>query len=190
MKKSESFGVWLTSEQKEKWKKLASQNNMTLSSFTSHTIQELLSNRVIRNKDEVSFTVGNSIDEVRSPVLVRLSKSELEVLRNLGEKRGQSRQEIIVAAIRQFLLKKLQIDLNSKQALLDSTLELNKVGVNLNQIARVLNTQAKVGDIKEEEIRSALQAISVIDDHISSHIKTVDNFLKEHSRRNQLIVQN
>ena len=81
-------------------------------------------------------------------------------------------------------------DLNSKQALLDSTLELNKVGVNLNQIARVLNTQAKVGDVKEEEIRSALQAISVMDDHISSHIKTVDNFLKEHSRRNQLIVQN
>ncbi len=155
---------------------------MTLSSFTSHTIQELLTNRVIRNKDEVSFTVGNSIDEVRSPVLVRL--------KDLGEKRGQSRQEIIVAAIRQFLLKKLQIDLNSKQALLDSTLELNKVGVNLNQIARVLNTQAKVGDVKEEEIRSALQAISVMDDHISSHIKTVDNFLKEHSRRNQLIVQN
>ena len=104
----------LTSEQKEKWKKLASQNNMTLSSLLPHTIQELLTNRVIRNKDEVSFTVGNSIDEVRSPVLVRLSKSELEVLKDLGEKRGQSRQEIIVAAIRQFLLKKLQIDLKQQ----------------------------------------------------------------------------
>ncbi len=163
---------------------------MTLSSFTSHTIQEQLTNHALRNKDEVSFTVGNSIDEVRSPVLVRLSKSELEALKDLGEKRRQSRQEVIVAAVRQLLLQKLQIDPFTKQAVLDSTLELNKVGVNLNQIARVLNTQAKVGDIKEEEIRSALQAISVMDDHISSHIKTVDNFLKEHSRRNQLIVQN
>ncbi len=60
---------------------------MTLSSLLPHTIQELLTNRVIRNKDEVSFTVGNSIDEVRSPVLVRLSKSELEVLKRFRRKK-------------------------------------------------------------------------------------------------------
>lgn len=187
MKNKEALGAWITVEEKESWKELAQKNNMTLSAFTSHILKEILQKEKV---DKNLVQVQDLKEEIVSSVKVRFTKSELDALKELSERRGQSRQEVIVAAVRQLLLKKLQIDPFAKQAVLDSTLELNKVGVNLNQIARVLNTEAKVGDVKEEEIRSALQAISVMDEHISSHIKTVDNFLKEHSRRNQLIVQN
>ncbi len=187
MKNKEALGAWITVEEKESWKELARKNNMTLSAFTSHILKEILQKEKV---DKNLVQVQDLKEEIVSSVKVRFTKSELDALKELSERRGQSRQEVIVAAVRQLLLKKLQIDPFAKQAVLDSTLELNKVGVNLNQIARVLNTEAKVGDVKEEEIRSALQAISVMDEHISSHIKTVDNFLKEHSRRNQLIVQN
>lgn len=190
MKNKEALGAWITAEEKEAWKELARKNNMTLSAFTSHTLKEILQKKEVNKNRDPKCSVQDLKEEIVSSVKVRFTKSELDALRELSERRGQSRQEVIVAAVRQLLLQKLQMDPFAKQAVLDSTLELNKVGVNLNQIARVLNTQAKVGDVKEEEIRSALQAISVIDDHISSHIKTVDNFLKVHSRRNQLIVQN
>lgn len=190
MKNKEALGAWITAEEKEAWKELARKNNMTLSAFISHTLKEILHKRKVKeNLDPPQCSVQDLNEEIHSSVKVRFTKSELDALRELSQRRGQSRQEVIVAAVRQLLLQKLQIDPFTKQAVLDSTLELNKVGVNLNQIARVLNTQAKVGDIKEEEIRSALQAISVMDEHISSHIKTVDNFLKEHSRRTCIILQ-
>lgn len=189
MKNKEALAAWITAEEKEAWKELARKKNMTLSSFTSHILKEILQKEKVDKNLDPECSVQDLKEEIMSSVKVRFTKSELDALRELSQRRGQSRQEVIVAAVRQLLLQKLQIDPFTKQAVLDSTLELNKVGVNLNQIARVLNTQAKVGDIKEEEIRSALQAISVMDEHISSHIKTVDNFLKEHSRRTCIILQ-
>ena len=107
MKNKEALGAWITAEEKEAWKELARKNNMTLSAFTSHTLKEILQKKEVNKNRDPKCSVQDLKEEIVSSVKVRFTKSELDALRELSERRGQSRQEVIVAAVRQLLLQKL-----------------------------------------------------------------------------------
>lgn len=187
--KKGTLSAWLNEEEKTLWRKLAAANAMTVSAFTTFSIREILREALQDNDSKKAFTATQTTEaqEKRCSVKVRLTESEIEAVKRLSEQRGQSRQDFIVSAIRQMILGVPQIDEHVHQSIIDSTLELNKIGINLNQIARVLNTQAKVGEVGSDEIDDAIEAVSQMDDHINQHIKRVDKFFDRHYRRKKIL---
>lgn len=112
-----------------------------------------------------------------------MTKSELEAIRKLATVRGQTRQALIVSAVRESLLNKSQIDPKQYQLISDSTLSLNRIGVNLNQIARVLNEQIKSGELNPSDIAAIPAVLKQLDQKIGLHIKEIDEFLSQHKDR-------
>ena len=81
------------------------------------------------------------------------------------------------------LLDKSQIDPKQYQLISDSTLSLNRIGVNLNQIARVLNEQNKSGELNPSDIAAIPAVLKQLDQKIGLHIKEIDEFLSQHKDR-------
>ena len=148
-----SMSVWLTQEEKAVWKQLARLNNMNLSAYTHFVIKEVIKESLNLPELKVSLDVDReSSEEDKFPIKLRMTKSELEAIRKLAAVRGQTRQALIVSAVRELLLNKSQIDPKEYRLISDSTLSLNRIGVNLNQIARVLNEQNKSGQLNPSDI--------------------------------------
>lgn len=159
------MSVWLTQEEKDIWKQLARLNNMNLSAYTHFVIKEVIKESLNLPELKVSLDVDReSCEEDKFPIKLRMTKSELEAIRKLAAVRGQTRQALIVSAVRELLLDKSQIDPKQYQLISDSTLSLNRIGVNLNQIARVLNEQNKSGELNPSDLSITGKQIDVIAD--------------------------
>lgn len=100
--------------------------------------------------------------------------------------RGQNVQTVVIAAIREFLLRKLQIDEKTKQQIIASALAINQVGTNLNQVARVLNAQNKGGSITSEAIDAAVRSIEGVNRKVLNHMKFIETILKEQYYRSKI----
>ena len=100
--------------------------------------------------------------------------------------RGQNVQTVVIAAIREFLLSKPQIDEKTKKQIVDNTLAINKVGTNLNQVARVLNAQNKGGSITSEVIETAVSSVNSVNRKVLNHMKFIETLLKEHYYRSKI----
>ena len=175
-----SMSVWLTQEEKNIWKQLAELNNMNLSAYTHFVIKEVLNLPELK----VSLDVErDNSEEDKLPIKLRMTKSELEAIRKLAAVRGQTRQALIVSAVREFLLNKSQIDPKEYRLISDSTLSLNRIGVNLNQIARVLNEQNKEGKLNLSDVAGILAVLKQLNQKIDLHIKEIDEFLSQHKDR-------
>ena len=170
-----SMSVWLTQEEKDIWKQLARLNNMNLSAYTHFVIKEVIKESLNLPELKVSLDVERESSEE--------DKSELEAIRKLATVRGQTRQALIVSAVRELLLNKSQIDPKQYQLISDSTLSLNRIGVNLNQIARVLNEQNKSGELNPSDIAAIPAVLKQLDQKIGLHIKEIDEFLLQHKDR-------
>ena len=106
-----SMSVWLTQEEKAVWKQLARLNNMNLSAYTHFVIKEVIKESLNLPELKVSLDVDReSSEEDKFPIKLRMTKSELEAIRKLAAVRGQTRQALIVSAVRELLLNKSQID--------------------------------------------------------------------------------
>ena len=112
-----------------------------------------------------------------------MTKSEMEAIGKLAAVRGQTRQALIVSAVRELLLNKSQIDPKEYRLISDSTLSLNRIGVNLNQIARVLNEQNKSGQLNPSDIAGIPAVLKQLNQKIDLHIKEIDEFLSQHKDR-------
>ena len=179
-----SMSVWLTQEEKDIWKQLARLNNMNLSAYTHFVIKEVIKESLNLPELKVSLDVDReSCEEDKFPIKLRMTKSELEAIRKLAAVRGQTRQALIVSAVRELLLDKSQIDPKQYQLISDSTLSLNRIGVNLNQIARVLNEQNKSGELNPSDIAAIPAVLKQLDQKIGLHIKEIDEFLSQHKDR-------
>ena len=173
-----SMSVWLTQEEKAVWKQLARLNNMNLSAYTHFVIKEVIKESLNLPELKVSLDV-----EDKFPIKLRMTKSELEAIRKLAAVRGQTRQALIVSAVRELLLNKSQIDPKEYRLISDSTLSLNRIGVNLNQIARVLNEQNKSGQLNPSDIAGIPAVLKQLNQKIDLHIKEIDEFLSQHKDR-------
>ena len=96
-----SMSVWLTQEEKDIWKQLARLNNMNLSAYTHFVIKEVIKESLNLPELKVSLDVEReSSEEDKSSIILRMTKSELEAIRKLATVRGQTRQALIVSAVR------------------------------------------------------------------------------------------
>lgn len=182
MDNKKTITAWVSKAEKEAWKKLAVQNNLTVSAFTNSVILKILGSSKKETKPLFEAEETGS-EQQKYSLHFRFTESEMQAIQKLAEQRKQSRQEVVIAAVRQFLLNKIQIEPADKEMLINSTLALNKVGTNLNQIARVLNSEAKIGKVESNSIAQAQEVILSIDDSVQTHIKNVEKFLNQHSNR-------
>ena len=183
-KSKTSLGVWLTREEKDVWKKLAKLNNMNLSAYTHFVIKEIIAESLkLPELNVLIDTETGSEEESKVSITLRMTKSEVEAVQKLADVRGQTRQALIVCAVRELLLNKTQIDPKQYQLISDSTLSLNRIGVNLNQIARVLNEQNKSGELNPSDIAAIPAVLKQLDQKIGLHIKEIDEFLSQHKDR-------
>lgn len=83
---------------------------------------------------------------------IRLCAADLVLLTAEAEKAGFSRTQWTVALIRHRLYGRPQFTPPEALALLESRRELRRIGVNINQIARALNTAVLEGQVLDLEI--------------------------------------
>lgn len=184
-----SLGVWLTAEEKAIWKRLATMNGMNLSAYTLFVIREVIKEALALSDKQIDLTlITDSEEERKQGLKVRFTKTEIDALDKFAVARGQSRQALIISAVRELLLGYRQIEPKEYELISDSTLSVNRIGVNLNQITRVLNEQNKVGNIDISEIQNILPLIKELGKKIDCHIVLIDKFLSRHKNRNYIKV--
>lgn len=69
---------------------------------------------------------------------------------------GQTRNSYIISVLRNNLLSSTLLTKQELEALINSTHELNKIGVNLNQIARSINSARKSGTFTGKQFTEVL----------------------------------
>lgn len=179
--RKESVSCWVSKKEKLRLQQLACSKGMSLSAYVKFVLEEPL------NKDwSPKLTVLDEIEEKTRPIKICTTESEAAALKRVSLQRGQNVQTVVIAAIREFLLSKPQIDEKTKKQIVDSTLTINKVGTNLNQVARVLNTQNKGGSITSEVIETAVSSVNSVNRKVLNHMKFIETILKEHYYRSKI----
>lgn len=179
--RKESVSCWLSKKEKLRLKELAFSRGMSLSAYVKFVLEEPL------KKDwSPKLKVSDEIEEKTRPIKICTTESEAAALKRVSLQRSQNVQTVVIAAIREFLLDKRQIDEKTKEQIIASTLAINKVGTNLNQIARVLNVQNKGGSVSSEAIEAAVSSVTGVNGKILNHMKFIEAILNEHYYRSKI----
>ena len=191
LNKKVSVSAWITEDQKKEFRKEAYKNGWTTSAYLENIITAILEEaREENEKEEPSFEiVAGTKEETLKKISVRFSPEEIRALDTFSDAHGQSRQKAIVQAVRSMLLKREIVSQKDRKLIVDSTKEINRIGVNLNQITKILNETHRSGT---EGVNSAalIKMIESIDKRLSTHIKVVDTFLENFSGRPKIRKKN
>ena len=103
-----------------------------------------LAGAVFRTGDEEELTKPHTLK-------LLLKESENAALTRIATSQGVSRQQFVIGLIRMAAASEVQFTKDETQALYAATWELRKIGVNINQIARRLNEEAKAGRLRGTE---------------------------------------
>jgi hypothetical protein len=96
-------------------------------------------------------------------VTVRFRESEMRQLAEVSHQRGMTRTGWIVALVRSRLGSPVQHSLEEHAALRAIVRELNRIGGNINQIARAANTSVLQGRAVEPDLSGIREAKTVIE---------------------------
>ena len=96
-------------------------------------------------------------------ITVRFRESEMRQLADTAGQRGMTRTGWIVALVRSRLGSPVQHSLEELAALRAIVRELNRIGGNINQIARAANTSALQGRVVEPDLSAIRDARTAID---------------------------
>ena len=96
-------------------------------------------------------------------ITVRFRESEMRKLADTARQRGMTRTGWIVALVRSRLGSPVQHSLEELAALRAIVRELNRIGGNINQIARAANTSVLQGRVVEPDLSAIRDARSAID---------------------------
>lgn len=97
---------------------------------------------------------------------LRLAPVDLVVLEREAASRGQSRTQWTVALIRARLHGRPQLSRSEAIAFVEVQRELRRIGVNINQIARALNTAVMEGAVLDLEVGQ----LAAFSDEIRAHL--------------------
>ena len=100
-------------------------------------------------------------------VTVRLRESEMRQLAEVSHQRGMTRTGWIVSLVRSRLGSPVQHSPNEHDALRAIVRELNRIGGNINQIARAANSSVLQGRAVEIDLSAIEEAKSVIETELA-----------------------
>ncbi|WP_247777625.1 plasmid mobilization relaxosome protein MobC [Bradyrhizobium sp. CW1] len=107
-------------------------------------------------------------------VTVRFRESELRQLAEVSHQRGMTRTGWIVALVRSRLASPVQHSPSEHDALRAIVRELNRIGGNINQIARAANTSVLQGRAVESDL-SAIQEAKLVIEKELAHVRNALN---------------
>lgn len=100
---------------------------------------------------------------------LRLVPADLAVLEAEAARRGMTRTQWTVALIRARLYRRPQLNRAEALALIEVQRELRRIGVNVNQIARALNTAVMEGAVLDLEVAQ----LAAFSEEIRAHLSGV-----------------
>lgn len=168
MKSRSILSVELPGEEKVRWRDYCRAQQQTTSQMTRRVIGHLL-----KRQSDNSQTVcesGEQPDYTRARLELRLTHSELQVVRTIAGEAGASANQWVANLVRSYITRKPQLGMNELSTIAQSNSRLLAVGRNLNQIARALNRGEKTGD--QPLIPSGLA------DDIAAHVKDVSAVIR------------
>lgn len=187
-RKLERLEIRITKEEKERWQKLARDDNSNMSHWTRHVIAMALNqlSEEIAQKN-VKFKSLNRPDETKTEAIkVYLTSSEAKALDEVIATKQMTRQQLIVKLIRSFLIGNAILDKEDTKTLVNANSQLRSVGINLNQIAHAIN--AKADDLDDNLVSESLKTIRNTSAAIDKQIKATSDFLRQCNARNRITV--
>ena len=136
-------------------------------------------------------TVFRTVDEeelIKPHALkLLLKESENEALMRIAAAQGVSRQQLVIGLIRMVAASEPQFTKDETQALYAATWELRKIGVNINQIARRLNEEAKAGRLRGTEAAQFLKLSTALTNRMEHVVGKVGDLIKASRARCKLV---
>lgn len=160
----------LTPDEKEALKKLADEKfgKPSISSLARH----LLINELLIKKPVNTI---NSIDEKNQRHVIRISKASSVRLAELAKSEGMSVNRYIIMLLHAHLHKEPTLTMNEVKAVQHSNYQLYKIGVNINQIAKALNS------LQSANLSSRF--LKQLHESIDKHFTTIGNLIQKSKER-------
>lgn len=135
---------------------------------------------VFRTVDEEELTKPHTLK-------LLLKESENAALMRIATAQGISRQQLVIGLIRMAAASEPQFTKGETQALYAATWELRKIGVNINQIAKRLNEEAKAGRLRGTEASQFLKLSTTLTNRMELVAGKVGDLIKASRARCKLV---
>lgn len=191
-KKTSVLTARVQTETKNAAMEFAKKNGESLSAFINATIEEKLKgqkNFSGKSIDRAIFSEGESEEfsrEKKSPLFLRLTKSELAALDCRAKEFGVSKQGYLTLLLRKDLLGTIMLLEKEREAVIDSTVAMNKIGVNLNQIARALNILVDDREKRSIPFKELKLQIAKLSSFIENHLYKTEKILRGAKTRTKI----
>lgn len=174
MKNSPILSVHLGSDLKERWSRYCKSRDITPSAAIKQVINHLLSGKAEQVK---AIELNDVPDASRVRLEIKLSLSELKQVEFIAESVGYSRNLWVANLIRSYLTKAPQFGMRELEVLSESNSQMLRIGRNLNQITRQLNTSlAEADNLKASDIEQ-------LSNEISAHVRSVSSVMQANIER-------
>lgn len=135
---------------------------------------------ICRTVDEEELTKPHALK-------LLLKESENDALARIALVQGVSRQQFVIGLIRMAAASEPQFTKDETQALYAATWELRKIGVNINQIAKRLNEEAKAGRLRGTEAVQFLKLSTALTSRMEYVVGKVGELIKASRARCKLV---
>ena len=108
-------------------------------------------------------------------ITLRFRESEMHQLAEIAQRRGMSRTGWIVALVRSRLGSPIQPSPDEREALRGIVRELNRIGANINQIARAANAGVQYGGAIETGLSEIHEAKAVVESGLAELRRIFDD---------------
>ena len=125
-------------------------------------------------------------EEKKIPLFLRLTKSELAALDCRATEFGVSKQGYLTLILRKDLLGTIMLLEKEREAVIDSTVAMNKIGVNLNQIAHALNILVDDREKRSIPFKELKLQIAKLSSFIENHLYKTEKILKSAKTRTNI----
>lgn len=175
-----TLGVWIDKSFHDELKAQAQKQGVSLSVLVCNLLTQRESSTTKKSFVHTPFKLNvmeQESDLRKKPLLIRLTYSEYEALNRLCDFYKKSKQTLIIETLRSFMTSASVLTSSEEEALIRGNFELNKIGVNLNQIARQLNILAKEPTSGTCSLASVSNELRRLEAKISQQTENTKNFL-------------
>lgn len=175
MKNSPILSVHLGGDLKKRWTDHCRQQGVKPSTALRQVVVHLL------NRNSLQPTSANEVadqpDQTRTRIEIKLTDSELLKIESIAKEAGYSRNMWVAHLVRSYLTKAPQFGMRELEVLSESNSQLLRVGRNLNQLTRQLNTSlAEADSLKASYIEQ-------LSNEVSAHVRSVSSVIQANIER-------
>ena len=123
----------------------------------------------------------------KTQITITLKPSELNAIESRARFYEKSRNSYIISVLRHDAFSRPLLTKRELDALIESTHELNKIGVNLNQIARSINSDRKSGTFTGKQFSEVLHMRDELKTKVNNCIANADRLLNAQHLRTKIV---